>query len=257
METIVPPSAPAQLPEPYYSDDLVTLYHGDCREILAALEDRSVDCVITDPPYSDRTHEMTRSNSQGAKRHGNRVLSGTFGFDSVTEEEVGTLLAEAGRISRGWVVANVDYRHAFTFDATPPRGLRLLRIGVWVKTNPNPQISGDRPAQGWEAIAYLHRDDLRPAWNGGGRAANFILGSDQKTGHPTSKPVPMVAQFVRWFTNPDNLILDPFAGSGTTLRAAKDEGRRAIGVELDEKFCEIAAKRLAQDTLFGNLEVGA
>lgn len=93
---------------PYYEDDLVTLYHGDCREGLAGMEDRSVDCVITDPPYSDRTHEMTRSNSQGAKRHGNRVLSGSFGFDSVTEDEVAGLLSDAGRISRRWVVANVD-----------------------------------------------------------------------------------------------------------------------------------------------------
>lgn len=239
--------------KPYYEDDAVTLYHGDCREVLATMEDRSVDCVITDPPYSDRTHEMTRSNSQGARRHGNRVLSGSFGFDSVTDVEVCDLLAEAGRISRGWVVANVDYRHAFGFDAAPPAGLRLLRIGVWVKTNPNPQISGDRPAQGWESIAYLHRTDVRPSWNGGGRAANFILGSDQKTGHPTSKPLVMVAQFVRWFSKPADTILDPFAGSGTTLRAAKDEGRKAIGVELDERYCELIAKRLAQDTLFGGV----
>lgn len=248
-DILPPPPAAVKPPTPYYSDDFVTLYHGDCRAVLATLADQSVDCVITDPPFSARTHEMTRSNSQGAKRHGNRVLSGSFGFDSVTDDEIREALAEAGRVSRGWVVANLDYRHAFTFDATPPPGLRLLRIGVWVKTNPNPQISGDRPAQGWEAIAYLHRDDRRPSWNGGGRAANFILGSDQKTGHPTSKPLPMVAQFVRWFTNPGDLIFDGYAGSCTTGRAAKDEGRRAILVEAEERFCEIGAKRLGQDVL--------
>lgn len=239
--------------KPYYADDSVTLWHGDCREVLADMAERSVDCVITDPPYSDRTHEMTRSNSNGAKRHGNRVLSGSFGFNSITAEALSAILSDAGRVSRRWVVANLDYRHAFAFQDSPPEGLRLLRVGVWVKTNPNPQISGDRPAQGWEAIGYMHRADVRPAWSGGGRAANFVMPNAQNHGHPTTKPLDMVRQFVQWFTEPGDTILDPFAGSGTTLRAAIDEGRRAIGVELYEPYCELIAKRLAQGVLdFGS-----
>lgn len=258
MAEIVPPPPPtvSSTPPPYYQDEHITLYHGDSREILPALAGQSVDCVITDPPYSDRTHNMTRSNSHGAKRHGNRVLSGNFGFGSISEADLRSVLTECGRVTRRWVVASLDYRHSFALDAEPPSGLRLLRIGVWLKTNPNPQISGDRPAQGWESIAYLHRADLAPKWNGGGRAANYHLPSAQRADHPTAKPLTMVADWVRLFTNPGETILDPFAGSGTTLRAAKDEGRRAIGVELDERYCEIAAKRLTQDVLdFG--EVGA
>lgn len=231
---------------PYYTDDAVTLYHGDCREVMAGMSSRSVTSVITDPPFSGRTHEMTRSNSHRAREHGNRVLSGSFGFDSLTLEDISRLMSEAGRISRSWVVANMDYRHAFAFTSSPPPGLTLLRIGVWVKTNPNPQISGDRPAQGWEAIAYMHRNDLKPAWNGGGRAANFVSSNSQNSGHPTSKPIGMVRQFVQWFTSPGDVILDPFAGSGTTLRAAADEGRHAIGIEIDEAYCELIAKRLGQ-----------
>lgn len=238
---------------PYYQDDLVTLYHGDCREFLPLRGDRSVKCVITDPPYSDKTHESTRTNNTANGRRGNRVLSGSFGFDHVSLAEVSTLLSDLGRLTQGWVIANLDYKHAFPLEAAPPPGLRLLRIGMWVKTNPNPQISGDRPAQGWESIGYFHRDGLRPSWTGGGKAGNFILPSSQGQGHPTSKPLPMVSQFVRWFSQPGDLILDPYAGSGTTLLAAKNEGRLALGCEINEAYCELAAKRLTQDTLFGGV----
>lgn len=236
----------------YYSDESVTLHLADCREILDGLEDRAVDCVITDPPYSDRTHQNARANDASGK--GQRSLSGsrkTFG--SITEADLKVILSSMGRVSRGWVVATLDYHHSVAFDEAPPTGLRVLRLGVWVKTNPTPQISGDRPAQGWESIAYMHRDDLRPKWNGGGKHGNFVTPIPPPEGHPTAKPLGMVADWVRMFTNPGDTILDPFAGSGTTLRAAKDEGRKAIGVELDERYCEVIAKRLSQDTLFGEV----
>lgn len=244
-------SEKAQL-APYYEDDLVTLYHGDCRTILAQLEDSSVDAVITDPPYSERTHKNATSNKAGEHDHPLRV-GGDRAFTSWTDDDLRTVLADLGRVSRGWVVATLDYAHAAEFDRTPPQGLRVLRLGVWVKTNPTPQISGDRPAQGWESIAYMHRADVRSRWNGGGRHGNFQTPIPPPEGHPTAKPLGMVAEWVRWFTSPGGTILDPFAGSGTTLRAAKDEGRRAIGVEMDERYCEVIAKRLSQDALFGDL----
>ena len=112
-----------------------------------------------------------------------------------------------------------------------------------------PQISADRPGQGWESIAYMHRADVKPSWNGGGRAGNYVLPVQQGEGHPTVKPLAMACDWVRLFTNPGDVVLDPFAGSGTTLRAAVNEGRRAIGVEIDERYCELIAKRLAQGAL--------
>src|SRR5690606_27546232 len=111
---------------------------------------------------------------------------------------------------------------------------------------PMPIFSGDRPAQGWEAIAYMHRDDRKPTWNGGGSHGNYVLPKSQTGQHPTQKPLDMVRQWVQRFTDAGDTILDPFAGSGTTLRAAVDEGRKAIGVELEERYCEVIAKRLAQ-----------
>jgi len=231
--------------QPYYSDELVTLFHGDCRDVMAAMAPASVDAVVTDPPYSAFTHgnAVTNKGSGGAHR--------AIDFDSMTEEECRVAMAECGRVSRGWVVTTLEWRHAAAFDANPPLGLRMLRVGVWVKNNPTPQISGDRPAQGWEAIAYMHRADVKPTWTGGGRHGNFITNVEQGTGHPTVKPLRMIRQFIEWFVPPVGTVFDPFAGSGTTLRAAMDAGRRAIGVELREDYCESIVRRLAQGTLFG------
>lgn len=239
---------------PYYRDESVTLYHGDAFEALGSMPERSVDCVITDPPFDARTHGMARSNraGKGTSAGGNRVLAGRSDvrFDPFTHDRQLELFSSLGRITRRWVVSNLATDTAFRFETGDgPDGLRVLRIGAWVKTNPMPIISADRPAMGWEPIAYMHRVDVKPEWRGGGRAANFVMPTSQGSGHPTQKPIDMVRQWVQWFTNPGDLILDPFAGSGTTLRAAADEGRRAIGYELDERFCEIAAKRLAQGVL--------
>ena len=227
----------------YYSDDSVTLYHGDCRELLAEMPEQTVDAVITDPPYSDRTHGMAKTNK--GRGHGVKAVE----FASITEDELTVALAACGRVSRRWVVATLDYRHAFRVDHTPPDGLRTLRIGVWVKANPMPQISADRPGQGWEAIAFMHRADVKPVWHGGGRSGVWTHPVVQNEGHPTAKPLPMVGDWVRLFTDPGDTVLDPFAGSGTTLRAAVDNGRKAIGCELDERYCELIVKRLAQGAL--------
>lgn len=242
----------------YYSDDAVTLYHGDARDLLPTLADQSVDCVITDPPYDARTHSMARSNStkNRVSGKGSRVLSGgsTVRFEAWDHPAQLALFAELGRITRRWVVSNLATDTAFRFETDePPAGLRVMRIGAWVKTNPMPMIAADRPAMGWEPLAYMHRVDVKPAWNGGGKAANFHLPTSQGSGHPTQKPLGMVATWVRLFTNPGDTILDPFAGTGTTLRAAKDEGRRAIGCEENERWCEDIVKRLSQDTLFGGV----
>lgn len=234
--------------KPYYEDESVTLYHGDSREGLAAMPDASVAAVITDPPYSENTHQMAKSNK--GKGHGVKAI----GFDSFTDADMFAMLAESGRVSAGWVIANLDYKHAFRIDSEPLPGLRVMRIGVWVKTNPMPQISADRPGQGWEAIAYLHREDTKPAWNGGGKHGNYILPTAQNEGHPTSKPLSMVSDWVTKFTKHGETVLDPFAGSGTTLRAAADNGRKAIGYEIDEAYCEVIAKRLSQSVFdFGAL----
>lgn len=242
----------------YYQDDNVTLHHADSLEVMRGMADRSVDAVITDPPYDARTHAMARSNraDYGSEAGGNRPFGGTSGvaFDHVGHEGQRAIFAELGRLTRRWVVSNVSTDTAFRFEVeAPPEGLRLLRIGAWVKTNPMPIISADRPAMGWEAIAYLHRDDVKPTWNGGGRAGNYVLPTSQGSGHPSQKPLAMVRDFVSRFTSPGDTVIDPFCGTGTTVLAAVEEGRKVIAIEADERWCEATARRLDQ----GVLDLGA
>ena len=238
----------------YYQDDYVTLYHGDSFEFMADMSDQSVDAVITDPPYDARTHSMARSNraGYGSSQGGNRTFSGTSGvaFSHVGHEGQVAMFAEFGRITRRWVVSNLSTDTVFRFETeAPPPGLKLLRVGVWVKTNPMPIISADRPAMGWEAIAYLHRESEKPTWNGGGRAGNYVLPTSQGSGHPSQKPLAMVRDFVSRFSNHGDTVFDPFAGTGTTALAAVEEGRKVIAVESDERWCEFTAARLDQGVL--------
>jgi site-specific DNA-methyltransferase (adenine-specific) len=224
----------------YYQDDYVTLYHGDSLELMSSFANESFDCVITDPPYTERTHKKARANTATGVREG-------ISFNAFTTESLNSALAECGRLTKGWVVATLDYNHAFAYETAPPLGLRQMRIGVWVKNNPMPQITGDRPAQGWEAISYLHKPG-KAVWNGGGQHGNYVSNLAAPTGHPTPKPLIMVSSFIERFSNPNEIVLDPFAGGGTTLLAARNLGRKVVGIEIDEKWCELIAKRLSQQT---------
>jgi len=226
--------------KPYFQNELITLYHGDSFDLMSQMEDESVDLVITDPPFTERTHK-------GARKNTSKGVQDLIHFDSFTDEKLYLAFKELSRLTKGWVVSSLDYAHAFSFEDVPPSGLRQMRIGVWVKKNATPQISGDRPAQGWEAISYLHRVDRKAVWNGGGHHGNYVTNIPKSTGHPTPKPLSMISSFVERFTKSGDLILDPFAGGGTTLLAARNLGRRAIGVEMEEKYCELIANRLSQE----------
>lgn len=225
--------------KPFYEDGAVTLYHGDCLAILPTLG--TVDHVITDPPYSEDTHAGARTTGDEA---GGKVL---VDFASTEAALISRTLALC--CVRRWAVLTVDWQHVLPLKQSPPKGWRFVRHGVWVKPNGMPQLTGDRPAQGWEAVAILHAYVKgRMKWNGGGLPATWT--HCKVTGyHPTGKPEPLLAEWVNLFTDPGETILDPFAGSGTTGVAAKRLGRKAILIEREEKYCEVAAKRLAQGAL--------
>ena len=227
--------------KPYYSDEWVTIYHGDCREVLPFVG--PADLILTDPPFSDRTHDNAKSNR--GRGHGNKAI------DFAAISQVFTL---CGSLCCGWIVAFLDWRHIYNLEDTTPEPWEFMRFGVWVKTNPMPQISADRPANGWDGIAYLRHAEAKPGWSGGGRHGNYVGPVVTDGAHPTQKPVGFLQVTIQRFTDRGDAVLDPFMGSGTTLVAAKNLGRKAIGIEIEERYCEIAAQRCSQGVLALNTD---
>ncbi len=215
---------------PYYEHDGIVIYNCDNRELLPSL---SCDVVITDPPYGKTTHDGARTSID------ERLLT----FDHIDPEDFVQVSRRMVECAKRWVVMTCEWKYAHLLDEA---GL-LVRLGVWIKPNGAPQFTGDRPATGWEAVAILHRPGKKQ-WNGGGHHGVWTHNISQGE-HPTEKPLGLIQKWLLQFSNPGDTILDPFMGSGTTLRAAKDLGRKAIGIEIDERYCEIAARRLSQEVL--------
>lgn len=204
------------MPESYYSDDFVTIYHGDCREILPHIE---ADVIITDPPYGF----AFKSGWTGSEIAG----------DTTTE-------------LRDWLIGELadtpaavfgDAREALLPGAVtgliwhrPGSGMGNLSL-PWKIDHERIHIFGNR----WE---WGERGDgvLRFQWD--------VFRGD--AAHPHQKPIALMRHLIE---RSEGVILDPFMGSGSTLRAAKDLGRKAIGIELEEKYCEIAAERCSQEVL--------
>jgi site-specific DNA-methyltransferase (adenine-specific) len=232
--------------KPYFTDVQRTIYHGDNREVLAWLREREerFEMCMTDPPYSDATHKGARSGNEFAG--GTRLLDGHFG--SISVEDLRARLGDVALLMPNWVVAFMDWRHVAKMAEEPPGGLDFIRFGVWTKPNGMPQLTGDRPAQGWEALAIMHAKDTPKAWNGGGRPGVWRTNVEHGE-HPTAKPLKLVRELISLFSCAGDSVIDPWMGSGTTLVAAKDLGRRAVGIELEERWCEVAARRLSQGVL--------
>jgi DNA modification methylase len=216
---------------PYYQDDYATIYHGDCLELLPLLE---FDVIVTDPPYGINATTMNLSRQRGALAacsdyppiHGD---DRPFDPAPILAANVPTVMFGANHYAE-----------------------RLPSSPTWFVWDKLDGLTSKRE------VGFNDQADAELVWsNLGGPVRVFRQrwmgamksGEDRTTRrrHPTEKPV----ELMRWCISqcPDGVILDPFAGSGTTLRAAKDLGRKSIGIEIEEKYCEIAANRLAQEVL--------
>lgn len=240
--------------KPYYQHGGITIYHGDCLAVMAALPEESIDTVFTDPPYSSgaRNAATIRARKSMRREEGEYGQEDWIGGDNLTAHGFAMLVrmfgVEALRVTArdGHLFCFMDWRQL-------------------------PVLQGSIEASGWSARALLVWDKKHFGMGNGFRQqAEFILHASKGTGdnflrhdlgtvfrasrqsdeigHPTVKPLGIVEQCL---SAVPGCVLDPFMGSGTTLEAARNLNRKAIGIEIEERYCEIAAKRLSQEVLFG------
>lgn len=230
------------------------LHCGDSLLGMAGLPDKSVDHTICDPPFASEIYERCRKNPA---RHTNSAGANTVsrGLIEMSRRKIGTaddIMVQAAeqiaRVTRRWALVFCDAESVHLWRAQVEHsGMRYVRCGAWAKDGPMPQFSGDRPAQGFEACVIAHAGDRKLRWNGGGAPALWfypLAKGDERPDHPCPKPLALMERLVADFTDAGELILDPFAGSGTTLVAAKRLGRNAIGWEKDPKFHAAAVRRI-------------
>jgi DNA modification methylase len=205
---------------PYYQDSAVTIYHGDCREVSSQLE--TVDLVLTDPPYGINAARARKSQKWGWRDFD------VCGWDATRPElETLKICTSAGR-------------HFILWGANYFPGIQPLPECKWLIWD---KCQSD--------FSLADAEMALCSWVGAIRRLRYSRATALKDGkqHPTQKPL----EVMTWCINqaPDGCvsILDPFMGSGTTLRAAKNLGRKAIGIEIEERYCEIAAKRMQQEVL--------
>jgi DNA modification methylase len=202
--------------KPYYQDSAVTIYHGDCREIVPTLD--KFDLLLTDPPYGIKVnHNMGRR----AKDKKSDYIPATWDMEPPNKECFDIIIAAAKM--------HIIWGANHFIDLIPMRSPCWL---VWDKLF-SPDVTFASCELAWTSLRGVVR--------------KFSHSSARKNGlHPTQKPLELMTWCISFI--PDSqTILDPFAGSGTTGRAAKDLGRKATLIEMEEKYCEIAAKRMEQE----------
>lgn len=240
---------------PYYEDEHVTIYHGDALHVLAGFEwpdgeFAPVDAVVTDPPYASgaRTEAAKRSSGQmlRGQRFGKPIENDqmtTHGFVWLMREmlyAVCPLMPEGAS-----VLSFIDWRQwPHLLGAVESVNLRVNTMVVWDKRDFG---MGNGFRQQHELVMHASKGVPTVASRSVGNVLTFPR--ENNTDHPSPKPLALMARLLEVVSTPGAVVLDPFMGAGATLRAAKNSGRRAIGIEVEERYCELAARRLGQEVL--------
>lgn len=221
----------------------VTLYCGDCREVLPGLP--QMDHFISDPPYEARMQSLhaefrLRRTDGGPQRQ-------ALNFDSIQDIR-GPFLDHVKRLNRGWLLAFCNVEGVGEWRAAIlERGLKFKTTCIWNKPDATPKLNGQGPALSYECFTTTWCGSGHARWNGGGRRGVFthMTNNAERTGsHPTEKPVSLMRELVALFSNAGQSICDPFMGSGTTGVACVRTGRKFVGIELDRAYFDLACRRI-------------
>ena len=228
------------------------LWLGDCLEVMQALE--PVDHIICDPPYEAALHNA-RSHLSKLRKDGCPEMQ-EINFTAIDEIRDAYVSASVP-LCNGWFIAFCTVEGARPWaDAINVSPMKYKRSCVWVKPDSTPQLNGQGPAQGAEVFVVAWGGQGHARWNAGGKRGVYthLVNNPERTGlHPTEKPRRLMSEIVADFTNPNQTILDPFMGSGTTGVAAVMAGRRFIGIEQNPEYFELACKRLTDAQRQGSL----
>lgn len=219
-----------------------TLFCGDSLRIMPTIA--PVDHVIGDPPYEDELH-----NAVGRiRRNDGREMIADLGFEgiNVVRSEVAKLCVEA---SSGWLILFTLAEGVRAWrDEIQAAGAKYDTCLAWVKPDAAPRFNGQGAARGFECAVTAWCGTGYRSWRGGGKRGVYthLVNGAERTGlHPTEKPRRLMSELVNDYTFPEQTILDPFMGSGTTGVAAVMAGRNFIGIEKDESHFALACQRLA------------
>ena len=266
--------------KPYYQDEAVTIYHGDCLEYVSKIQDAAIDLTVTSPPYDDlRTYEgmpswgehvwkpLVKDLHRVTKDGG--VVVWVVGDETISGSETGTSFKQALFFKECgfnlhdtmiWIKEQLafpdknryysGFEYMFVFSKNTPKtfnqicdrenrsfGRHVDNYGERTRTG---EMRNGRSCSGQAIKEFGSR------WNYW-MMYNLTRGAHSK--HPATFPMQLANDHIISWSNPGDTILDPFAGSGTTGRAAKDLGRKAVLIEIEERYCEIAANRMRQEVL--------
>jgi site-specific DNA-methyltransferase (adenine-specific) len=235
---------------PYYDHAGITIYHGDVLDVLTDL-DVAVDAVVTDPPYASGTRHEASKSSSGAMLRAGRFSDRPIELDQMTTTGFVWLLRAVAQGVRpllpdgGSFLSFIDWRQwPNLVGALETCNYRVQGMLVWDKGHFG---LGNGFRSQHELICHASKGV--PTIDDKGCGNVFRFPRQEPVDHPSPKPEGLMLRLIEVVTPRGGLVLDPFMGSGTTLRAAKNCGRRVIGIELEERYCEVAARRLGQEVM--------